>query len=119
MCWMATVEGLMVPGNNQTRGQSSFTMTHPGLLHLLDYPDIASLACPKPMLFYSGSQDALFPVASVRVAHARMRTVWESQDAGDRLETRIWDVPHRFDEDMQQAAFAWLDKTMASVIPSP
>ena len=31
VCWMATVKGLMVPGNNQTRSQSAFTMLHPGL----------------------------------------------------------------------------------------
>ena len=54
ICWMATVRGLMVPGNNQTRGQSAYTMTHPGLSRYLDYPDVASLACPKPMLFYNG-----------------------------------------------------------------
>ena len=44
----------MVPGNNQTTGQSAFSMTHPGLANLLDYPDVASLACPKPMLFQCG-----------------------------------------------------------------
>ena len=30
VCWMATRKGLMVPGNNQTGGQSAFTMIHPG-----------------------------------------------------------------------------------------
>jgi len=50
ICWMATVKGLMTPGNNQTRGQSCFTMVHPGLSNHLDYPDVASLACPKPAL---------------------------------------------------------------------
>jgi hypothetical protein len=109
---MATVKGLMVPGNNSTRGQSAYTMTHPGLLHLLDYPDVASLACPKPMLFYNGLQDGLFPAASVRDAYTKMRQVWESQGAGDRLETKLWDVPHVFNRDMQEAAFAWLDRSL-------
>ena len=108
--WMATDQGLMVPGNNQTEGQSAFTMTHPGLFNYLDYPDVASLACPKPMLFYNGSQDLLFPIPSVQEAYAKMRRVWESQGAGDRLETRIWDVPHLFSREMQQAAFSWLDR---------
>ncbi|MDW8308717.1 MAG: hypothetical protein RMK20_05015, partial [Verrucomicrobiales bacterium] len=45
--WMATRKGLMVPGNNQTRGQSAFSFTHPGLADKLDYPDVASIACPK------------------------------------------------------------------------
>ena len=51
ICWMATIKGLMVTGNNQTRGQSAYTMIHPGLSNYMDYPDVASIACPKPMLF--------------------------------------------------------------------
>jgi len=110
ICWMATDKGLMVPGNNQTLGQSAFTMTHPGLFDYLDYPDVASIACPKPMLFYNGTQDALFPAPSVREAYAKMRKVWDSQNAGDRLATELWDVPHVFNRDMQEKAFAWLDQ---------
>jgi dienelactone hydrolase len=110
ICWLATVKGLMVAGNNQTRGQSAFTMTHPGLFNYLDYADVASLACPKPMLFYNGEQDALFPVPAVRDAYAKLRRVWESQAVGDHLETRLWNVPHLFNREMQDAAFAWLDR---------
>lgn len=112
ICWMATVKGLMTPGNNQTRGQSCFTMVHPGLSNHLDYPDVASLACPKPMLFYNDLQDALFPVPSVKEAYAKMGAVWESQGAGDRLETRLRDVPHEFNAEMQEAAFEWLAQQM-------
>jgi len=110
ICWMATDNGLMVPGNNQTGGQSAFTMTHPGVFAYLDYPDVASLACPKPMLFYNGTQDALFPVPSVREAYAKMRRVWESQNASERLVTKLWEAPHVFNRQMQEEAFAWLDK---------
>ncbi len=112
ICWINTVKGLMVPGNNQTRGQSAFTMTHPGLFNYLDYPDVASLACPKPMLFYNGEKDGLFPVPGVQDAYAKMRKVWDSQGAGDRLITKLWDVPHVFNREMQEEAFAWLDKQL-------
>jgi hypothetical protein len=112
VCWMATVKGLMVPGNNHTRGQSAYTMTHPGLYRWLDYPDVASLACPKPMLFYNGLKDGLFPVPSVKDAYAKMRQVWESQGAGMRLSTKLWDVPHEFNREMQEEAFTWLDAAL-------
>lgn len=112
ICWMATRAGLMTPGNNQTRGQSAYAFTHPGLFNDLDYPDVASIACPKPMLFYAGRQDGLFPVASVEDAFAKMRHVWASQGAGERLETKVWDVPHAFDRAMQDAVFAWLDRQL-------
>ncbi len=116
ICWLATVKGLMVPGNNQTRGLSAYTMTHPGLFNHLDYADVASLACPKPMLFYNGEQDALFPVPAVREAYAKLRHVWASQNAGDRLETRLWNVPHVFSREMQDEAFAWLEKNIKNEI---
>jgi len=113
VCWMATIAGQMWPGVNQTVGQSCYTMVHPGLSNHLDFPDIAGLACPKPMLFYNGLRDGLFDPTDVRQAYDKMRRIWESQDAGDRLETRLWDVPHVFCVEMQEAAFAWLDRFMS------
>ena len=110
VCWMATRKGLMVPGNNQTGGQSAFTMIHPGLGNQLDYPDVASLACPKPMMFLCGNRDKLFPVESIEAAFAKMQKVWQSQKAADRLVTRLYDAPHEFNAAMQDEAFAWLDR---------
>ena len=109
-CWMGTFKGLMVPGNNQLRGQSAWYMTHAGLPRLLDYPDLASLAAPKPMLIFGGGEDKLFPQASVEEAFGRMRAVWEAHGVPEALETRIWqDKGHIFTADMQDAAFDWLD----------
>jgi len=113
VCWMATRKGLMVPGNNQTGGQSAFTMIHPGLGNQLDYPDVASIACPKPMMFLCGQRDKLFPVESIEAAFGKMHKVWDSQKAGDRLVTRLYDTPHEFNSAMQDDAFAWLDRQFA------
>ncbi len=110
ICWMTTIKGVMIPGNNLLRGQSAFYMTHPGLASFLDYPDVASIAAPKPMLFYSGEKDALFPLGSVQEAYRKIRQVWQSQQADDRLETKIWpDLGHEFNQEQQNAAFQWLD----------
>jgi len=109
VCWMSTYAGLMVPGNNQTKGQSSYSMLHPGLAQFLDYPDAASIACPKPMMFCNGNADPLFPVQSIKDAHAKMREVWESQNAGDKLITKLYNSPHQFSLEMQADAFPWLD----------
>jgi len=110
VCWMTTRQGLMVPKNNQTTGQSAFTMIHPGLGNQLDYPDVASIACPKPMMFICGKRDRLFPVESIEEAFGKMHRVWGSQKASDRLVTRLYDAPHEFTAGMQDEAFAWLDK---------
>ena len=73
VCWMATRKGLMVPGNNQTSGQSAFTMIHPGLANQLDSRTWPVIACPKPMMFLCGNRDKLFPVESIEEAFAKMR----------------------------------------------
>jgi dienelactone hydrolase len=110
ICWFATRTGLLVPGGNLTRGQSSFTTTHPGLANYLDYADVASIACPKPMLFFNGEQDKLFPAASVKEGYAKLHTIWDSQNAGDRLVTKFWNTGHIFNREMQDEVFQWLNK---------
>lgn len=116
VCWMATNKGLIVPGNNRTTSQSAFTMIHPGLSRYLDIPDVASIACPKPMMFISGSRDGLFPVESIKDAYAKMHRVWDSQNSGSKLITKLYDAPHEFNLDMQADAFAWLDKLLMNKV---
>ena len=109
VCWMGTRAGLLVPGSNLTKGQSSFTTTHPGLSNYVDYPDVASLACPKPMLFYNGDHDTLFPVPTVQDAYLKMHKVWDSRNAGKNLVTKFWNTGHVFSREMQDEAYQWLD----------
>jgi len=108
--WMATLDGLMVPGNNQLKGQSAFNMLHPGMFRWFDYPDAAAIAAPKPMLFYAGETDPLFPVASVRQAFARMEKVWADAGAPDRFSAKVWPNAHIFRAEEQADAFDWLDR---------
>jgi dienelactone hydrolase len=112
VCWMSTTRAQMAPGSNQTRGQSAYTMTHPGISRYLDYPDLASIACPKPALFFAGRRDDLFTVDSVEEAFAKMRAVWASQGVEDRFEAKIWDAPHVYNAEMQDMAFGWLDRQL-------
>ncbi|WP_051249084.1 dienelactone hydrolase family protein [Inquilinus limosus] len=108
--WMATLDGLMVPGNNQLKGQSAFNMLHPGMFRWFDYPDAAAIAAPKPMLFYAGETDHLFPVASVRQAFAKMEKVWADAGAPERFAAKVWPNAHIFRAEAQAEAFDWLDR---------
>ena len=96
ICWMNTTEQLMTLTNNQNKGGSAYSMLIPNLRRYLDYPHTASIACPKPSLFFNGAKDKLFPVAGVKDAYATIQAVWESQNAGDKLVTKIWDEKHFF-----------------------
>ena len=93
VCWMVTTDEQMSLKYSRTEN-GGFANCFPGLRRWLDYPHIASIACPKPMLFINGSQDKLFPVAGAKKAFATMHEVWKSQDADDKLETELWDMPH-------------------------
>ena len=93
VCWMITsdVQLTLKYGRNENGG---FANCIPALRQYLDYPHIASIACPKPSLFISGLKDKLFPVPGVEKAFAIMHQVWDSQKAGENLITELWDMPH-------------------------
>ncbi|MFF8196056.1 dienelactone hydrolase family protein [Streptomyces bobili] len=113
ICWMTGLKEMMVPGNNALRGQSSYCMLHPGLPRHLDFPDVASIAAPRPMLFFDGGLDPLFPADGVRVAHGKLRAVWRSRHAEERLHLRTWpDLGHVFTDRMQDEVFTWLDHVL-------
>lgn len=110
ICWMNTTDCLMTETNNQNKGGSAFSMLLPHIRRYLDYPHTASIACPKPTLFFNGAKDKLFPVEGVTKAYSTMQSVWQDRKASDRLVTRIWDEKHFFNKEMQQATLAFFDK---------
>lgn len=109
ICWMNTTEHLMTLTNNQNKGGSAYSMLIPNLRCYLDYPHTASIACPKPSLFFNGTKDKLFPVEGVKDAYRTMRTVWESQNAGNRLVTKLWEEKHFFSKEMQKEVMEFFD----------
>lgn len=108
--WMAPAKQLMVPGNNQLRGGSAWQMLHPGILRFLDYPDVASLAAPKPMLLLAGDQDPLFPPEAVYQAWDKMAKVWKAWGYPDRLSVKMWSGSHVFIDQQQDYAYDWLTR---------
>lgn len=113
VCWMTGLKETLVPGSNTLRGQSAYYMLHPGLPRFLDLPDVASIAAPRPMLFLHGALDPLFPADGVRAAHARLRAVWRSRHAEERLRLTTWpNVGHVFTAPMQDEVFTWLDAVL-------
>ena len=109
VCWMVTTDEQM--GFKYSRTENGgFANCFPGLRRWLDYPHVASLACPKAMLFINGSQDKLFPVAGVKKAFQIMHDTWDSQRAGDKLQTELWDIPHSCGKAVQQRVLEFFDR---------
>lgn len=86
----------------------------PGLHQLLDLPDVASLAVPRPLLVQQCSQDKLFPVEAMQEAVKHIAAVYDKAGAKGRFEGRFYDVPHTFSRKMQDEAFDWLDRHLRS-----
>jgi len=93
VCWLTTTDEQMSFNYGRTEN-GGFANCFPGLRRWLDYPHVASIACPKPMLFINGTQDKLFPIPAVEKAFRIMHDVWRSQDVDSLLETELWDIPH-------------------------
>ena len=111
ICWMITTDAQLTRrfGRKENGG---FANCIPGLRQYLDYPHIASLACPKPMLFISGTKDKLFPVPGVKDAFAEMHKVWKSQGADNLLDTELWEIPHSCGLKAQEKMLEFLDKNL-------
>jgi len=112
VCWMVTTDVQMTwrYGRKENGG---FANTIPLLRQYMDYPHIASMACPKPMLFISGRQDKLFPVEGVERAFGIMHDVWLSQKADDALQTELWDMPHECNKEVQERILHFLDEHLS------
>ena len=77
----------------------------------LDHPDIASLGAPGCALFVQNcAQDRLFTRAGMDAAAEKIHAVYSSLGGADRYQYRYYDVPHQFNAQMQEEAFAWLQK---------
>lgn len=111
ICWMITTDAQLTRrfGRKENGG---FANCIPGLRQYLDYPHIASLACPKPMLFINGTKDKLFPVPGVKDAFAEMHQVWKSQGADNLLDTELWEIPHSCGLKAQEKILEFLDRNL-------
>jgi dienelactone hydrolase len=88
----------------------SFVHFVPHLHRWLDLPDVVSMAAPRALLVQQCEKDGLFPLAGMKEAVANIAKVYEKGGAKEQFTGRFYDVPHKFTKEMQDAAFAFLDK---------
>ena len=84
----------------------------PGLHRHLDLPDVASLNAPRPLLIQQCSKDALYPLAGMQEAVKKVGDVYAKAGIADRFTSQFYDVPHIFNRQMQDDAFAWFEKQL-------
>ena len=110
----AVVCGWMCSFPHQLAAHVRSTIGHtkliPGIYGLMDHPDIASLAMPRPLMVINGIQDALFEPDGVREAHAKLARCYAKAGAPDHFKSLIEERPHEFNTERQADAWAWFEK---------
>ena len=73
-----------------------------------DWPDLAACRAPSPMLVQYDSEDELFTLAGMEAAHERLIRHFTGVGHPENYVGQFYPGPHKFDVEMQAAAFAWL-----------
>ena len=79
-----------------------------------DWPDLAACRAPSPLLVQYDLEDDLFTPAGMRAADARIATHYQSVGHPEAYTGQFYPGPHKFDLEMQTAAFAWLKEQLES-----
>lgn len=82
-----------------------------------DWPDIAACRAPLPLLVQYDLQDHLFTETGMQAAHARLQNHYESVGKPEAYTGQFYPGPHKFDLEMQSAAFDWLKQILRKYIP--
>ena len=77
-----------------------------------DWPDIAACRAPLPLLVQYDLQDDLFTENGMQAAHARLQSHYASVGHPDAYIGQFYPGPHKFDLEMQLAAFSWLQQKL-------
>jgi dienelactone hydrolase len=88
----------------------SFVHFIPRVHAFLDLPDIVALRAPRPLMVQQCRKDGLFPPAGMEDSVRKLTAIYAKAGMPDAFVGRFYDVPHRFDIDMQDEAFAWFDR---------
>lgn len=75
-----------------------------------DFPQIAALLAPRPLLLVNTDSDTIFPLDGVMRVHRRLREVYGWHDASAHLGLVIAPGPHQDTQDLQVPVLRWFDR---------
>lgn len=77
-----------------------------------DWPDLAACRAPSPLLVQYDLDDNLFTPAGMHAADERLKEIFAEAGQPDAYLGQFYPGPHKFDLEMQMAAFAWLESRL-------
>ncbi len=73
-----------------------------------DYPKLAALIAPRPLLLANSDSDGIFPLDGVMRTHQAIAGVYENLGAKDKLGLLVTPGPHKDTQELQVGAFKFL-----------
>jgi dienelactone hydrolase len=104
--WMSTLRPLI----RKHVLTHSFVHFLPGLTRFVDLPDVIGCMVPKPLMVQQCRLDQLYSLDGMTESVKKIGAIYAKSGADSRFEGRFYDRPHLFSLDMQEDAFAWLDR---------
>ena len=75
-----------------------------------DYPQVAALISPRPLLICNSDKDEIFPLDGVLRLHQQVRRIYALQGAQKNLGLLITEGPHLDTQDLQVPVFRWFNR---------
>ncbi len=75
-----------------------------------DYPLLAALAAPRPLLLVNTDADTIFPLDGVLRTHERLKRLYALHKAPANLGLVIAPGPHKDTQDLQMPVFRWFNR---------
>jgi len=75
-----------------------------------DYPQVAALVAPRPLLISNTDSDGIFPLDGVVRTFEKVRRVYALLGAKDKVALNITAGPHQDTQELRIHAFRWLNK---------
>jgi dienelactone hydrolase len=104
---MSTYEGLL---DHNVTSHTWMLFPHGWARHG-DWSDLAAARVPSPLLVQYDLEDDLFTKEGMQAAHERLALHYQNAGKPENYQGEFYPGPHKFDLEMQLAAFAWLKTT--------
>ena len=82
-----------------------------------DFPQVAALIAPRPLLLGNSDKDRIFPLDGVMRLHEKTRRIYDLYGASTNLGLLITEGPHADTQDLQVPVFRWFNRFLKQEQP--
>jgi dienelactone hydrolase len=82
-----------------------------------DFPQLAALLAPRPLLIANSDKDNIFPLDGVVRLHDKVRRIYQLHGAEKNLGLLITEGPHSDTQDLQLPVFRWFNRFLKGEQP--